>query len=158
TFPYHSPQKQFTSPEKRTLLYVIDPASFHSGNDTLPIEIYVQEPRKNGMMGKPRPANLSAEEWLAAPDPNDRLIAHMLLGAPHQYSYYYNDDRSSRRFDVPAWAFDSTLKSICQTNRCFLRQTSPDVQYKMLEWDDGAAWQMQLELAPIDSGAYHLQG
>ncbi len=131
-------------PAGREIYYVIDavPDPYRHDPAQTVVETHTSQPRKNGMPGKPKAATLSGWEWMTAPDPDDRLIGQMLLGA--EKSNYYND--SSRRFIIPGWAHETTLKAICRTGRCLLRTAPPPAEMRAVQWDDAGPWEFFIDV------------
>ena len=90
-------------------------------------------------------------EWLAVPDPDDRELAQMLLGAreEHAYGYAYGGygQHGVRRFFVPTTAFPTTLRRLCATGRCHVRLRADDAEPPVLAWEP-ASWELRLALVP----------
>ncbi|MGH7624779.1 MAG: SNF2-related protein [Gemmatimonadaceae bacterium] len=146
-----------TWPTNRRLAYVVDAFATQTGGQGVVIELATQLLDKRGQWKPPKRFSLSAEQWLAIPDGADREIAQMLLGAQEAYSYRM--PRSVRRYVIGSNAFDTTLRRICDTGRCFVRLPEPNAQLRALSWDAGDAWRFCVEFTrDAGSGAYHMAG
>ncbi|HEV2293934.1 MAG TPA: hypothetical protein VGR35_08755 [Tepidisphaeraceae bacterium] len=143
-------------PAGREVLYVID-ATPDPYQQTVPrqvvVETYTHQPRKDGAPGKLKATTITDWEWVTAPDPQDRLIGQALLGA--ERNAYYSD--ISRRFTIPGWAYNTTLRAICQTGRCLLRTAPPPREMRPLQWDDGEPWEFFIEVKP-DTPSFRAYG
>jgi len=86
----------------------------------------------------------SAEVWHSVPDPRDRQIAQLLLGARPTEPYGPNARATS--YVLQSSAFDITLRAICETGRCFVRRDAVSELIGPARWDDGPAWTVQLRV------------
>ncbi len=150
---YSDPPSQsanVTWPNERRLIYIIDAdATWHA--DGVVVHLGSEKQMKDGTWDVPKNFSLGAAKWLAAPDPQDRLIAQMLLGAPPNP---YSTVRTSG-YLVRGRALDPTVRLICETGRCRVRV---DGQFlpSPLQWDDGAPWQFRLRVLRGHEGKYTL--
>jgi superfamily II DNA or RNA helicase len=148
-------------PDNRRLVYIVDvPASANTTG--LVIELASEKQEPDGSWEAPTHFRFGAQVWLAAPDPADRQIAQMLLGAPSNEQWPTFTDRSTRTngFVLGAAAFDTTLRLMCETGRCRARMVAGEWPLEPVRWDDGPPWQLHLRIDRPDgtSGGYELSG
>ncbi|CAN5402859.1 hypothetical protein BH09PLA1_BH09PLA1_09350 [soil metagenome] len=136
-------------PLDRRIVYLIDITPTHAEGGGVIVELATQKRRRDGGWDRPKSFQLDIAQWMSAPDETDRLIAQMLVGARDAYTYYMGG--SVRRFTIPGIAYDTTLKLMCSTGRCGVREKSGD-QFTPLRWDDAAPWEFVLEVAPREEG------
>jgi hypothetical protein len=137
---------------ERELLYCID------GGNTLErqrliVEVAQRERKLNGSWGKLKSRRFRADEIDQLPEPMDRRILAILLGARQELeygypSYYY--DSAPAQYMLPATLWEVLLPLMCGTGRCVLR-TSFD-NSTPLAWDDGEPWELYLNVAMESSG------
>ena len=139
-------------PPNRRINYIIDAAATLDGREGLIVELATQVIDKYGHLGPPRRMTQTHEQWLANPDPLDRHIAQMLIGTRAEFSWY--QPPAGRRYVIPETAYDTTLRSMCETGRCRLRRTVHEAQPATLTWDSGEPWSLVLEMvaAPESDG------
>ncbi|HEY4217945.1 MAG TPA: DEAD/DEAH box helicase [Gemmatimonadaceae bacterium] len=143
-----------TWPTDRRLVYIVDvPQTTHAPG--LALELATEKRTVSGGWEPPVPFRLGAGVWLANPDPVDRQIAQMLLGAvpPTSHDRRDRDDRTSG-FVLRGAALDITLRMICDTGRCHVRMTHADRPVYPVRWDDGPAWHLQLRVAHQRTNCY----
>jgi len=146
-------------PEGRRLVYIVDiPASANTTGLVIELATDMQEP--DGSWGVPTHFRFGAQVWLTAPDPTDRQIAQMLLGAPSNEHWPTFADRSTRTngFIIGAAAFDTTLRLMCETGRCRARMVAGEQPLAPVRWDDGPPWQLHLRIDHPSSDIYELTG
>ncbi len=146
-------------PENRRLVYIVDiPASANTTG--LVIELASEKQESDGSWGAPTHFRFGTAVWLAAPDPADRQIAQMLLGAPSNEHFPTFADRSTRTsgFIIGAAAFDTTLRLMCETGRCRVRMAAGEEPVDAVRWDDGPPWQLHLRIESPSGGGYALTG
>ena len=138
-------------PEDRRLAYVVD-VEASRGRGALAVEVATERWRKDGR-GWDRPVafRLGRDVWAAAPDPRDRTLMHMLLGArPETFVPAYNGnpvvESTPSRFFLGHTALETMLPLLCETGRCRLRRSPQDEQPPALVWDDGPPWRAVLRL------------
>ena len=152
-------------PPGREVLYVIDASSTRE-DGVLPLQVASRRRKANGewqtLMSCPipggRPDNL--------PDPSDRRILALLSGATNGYGYGYGPyswwaPRTAvpSLYAVSAAMQDTLIPLLCRTGRLRLRvpqanepsgwrrlQSSPPVETVEVQWDDGPAWELHLEV------------
>lgn len=146
------PRDAVTWSNERRLVYIVDvDATWYA--DGVVVHLGTEKRRKDGQWDPPKNFGLGAATWFANPDPQDRHIAPMLLGAP---ANTYGSSRTSG-FVVRANALDPTLRLICETGRCRVRaggQLLPNA----LCWDDAAPWQFRLRVTRDAASGFVLTG
>jgi len=148
-------------PANRRLVYIVDvPASANTTG--LVIELASEKQEDDGSWDAPTHFRFGAQVWLGAPDPTDRQIAQMLIGAPSNEHWPTAGDRSTRTsgFILGAAAFDTTLRLMCETGRCRVRLVAGEQPLEPVRWDDGPSWQLHLRIDRPDgsNGGYQLTG
>ena len=147
-------------PENRRILYVVDVPATVEGTG-LTIELAQEQLKRDGRADKPRPARIGREQCAALPDPDDRQIVQMLLGARRGDwgGYYggYAEGDAPRKFVLPESAYLSTFKQMCATGRARLRRGSSDT-LEPLAWDDGEPWEFWVEIRTSPGGRYYVVG
>jgi superfamily II DNA or RNA helicase len=141
----------------RRILYVVDVTATLEGRG-LVIELASQVVKRDGSGGeRPRQLKIGREQVAALPDPVDRQILQMLLGAHRgDWGYYsYYDADVARRFVLPEAAYDTTFRLMCQTGRARLRKGKEDTA-DALAWDEGPPWEFWLEFKPSPGGRYQI--
>jgi superfamily II DNA or RNA helicase len=160
-------------PADRRLVYVLDgndPASRH-----LRLEILTERQARDGSWGPPRRAALPADLWAHIPDPRDRAIRRLLLGAAPPPDYGH----ARTVFPLADPALADLLPLVCATGRARLRPVgetpgAPDAVATPLlpvAWDDQAGtaestlvpWRVALRIEPLaaptgDAGGWVLTG
>jgi hypothetical protein len=137
---------------ERELFYCIDVGNTLE-RQRLIVEVAQRERKMNGSWGKLKSRRLRAEEIAQLPDPVDRRIHAILLGARQEQgyaypSYYYNP--APVEYMLPLTLWEVLLPLMCETGRCVLR-TSIDSSTP-LAWDDGEPWELCLNVARDSSG------
>ncbi|MGQ0643159.1 MAG: DEAD/DEAH box helicase [Gemmatimonadaceae bacterium] len=153
---YYDPEHAQASsawPNERRLVYIVD-LDATSQADGVVVHLGTEKRRKDGTWDLPKNFGLGAARWFAHPDPQDRLIAPMLLGATAPS--FYGSTRTSG-FVVRARALDPTLRLICETGRCRVR-SGGEFLPNALRWDAGAPWQFRLRVVRNHPNAYTLVG
>ncbi len=143
-------------PENVRLIYVVDPAA-RSHAEGLCVEVTTETVTPGHASPDSPPLRLSADAWLAAPDPADRDIARLLLG-PRIDEYRSGRTPMTSSFMLRDRAFDTTLAAICATGRCHLQLSASDRQRKAAGWDAGEPWRLELRVHRDETGAGILSG
>jgi superfamily II DNA or RNA helicase len=148
-------------PTGREILYVIDVAQSLAGRG-LTLEVSYRERKQNGEWSKPRNQRIGIEQIANLPDPADRQILSLLVGAREQNNYYngytyggyYGSyyDSAPRVFRLSEPLHEALVPRLCQTGRCFLRLKKDDADLVPLHWDEGPPWEFWLEVRPEPSG------
>jgi superfamily II DNA or RNA helicase len=152
------PEAPTAWPENRRLVYVVDiPASATSTG--LIVELAVEKLQRDGTWSPPVTFRLGADSWLAVPDPMDRQIAQMLMGASTNdpWAMYGDSMPPTSGFVLGPAAFDTTLRLMCETGRCRVRTVAGERPLGAVRWDDGPPWQLALRIDHGKSG-YTLSG
>ncbi len=134
------------------LVYVIDrPASLNGQG--LALDLTSRQRRRNGEWGKPKLVTLSPSEVGQLPDPLDRDIVPLLLGAMDPHRGYANP-WGPASFRLVGPIVDRTLPLIAQSGRAFLRlRSQPSDQLVPLTWDAGPPWVFRLEIVHASGDA-----
>jgi superfamily II DNA or RNA helicase len=103
--------------------------------------------------GKPRRPKLSrgAIEGLPEGPLRAALLFLDAVAAPADTWRGWREDQLETRAEVPAPAAAWLLPILCSGGRCFLRDTSAAL-HGPLRWDDGPAWQFQVQLRRATAG------
>jgi superfamily II DNA or RNA helicase len=149
-------------PGDRQMVYVVD-ASATQDAQGVHVELMYRGRRRDGGWEKPKPVKgLQRNQLGSLPDALDRRILQMLIGAqPADYQWGFlpwDDTEIFNRFNLPAAAFDSVLKTMCQSGRCRLRQSPQDTDPPELAWDEGPTWQFFIGLKSDAGGAWKVDG
>ncbi len=124
----------------------------------LQVALGLRRPRKNGGWTWPKTWPVSRRNVQALPDPEDRRIAGLLLGAEGEGDWGgYRDFHS---FTLQESMVDTLVPALCRTGRFFLWSPTDRVEpSEPCAWDDGPPWELRLELAPVDGeNACELRG
>jgi hypothetical protein len=150
-----------SSHAERELFYCID-AGNTLERQRLIVEVAQRERKLNGSWGKLKSRRFRTEEIDQLPDRTDRRILAILLGARQEQgyaypSYYY--DSTPAQYVLPATLWDVLLPLMCGTGRCVLHTSTAPDSSTPLEWDDGAPWELCLNVARDSSGeCYQVTG
>jgi superfamily II DNA or RNA helicase len=129
-------------PPDSQLRYVIDVAKTLEGSG-LVVNTLVRKRKKDGQWSVSRPTPLTRPMIEQLPDPADRQIAAMLLGAnKQQYSYVYDYERAST-FRIAGVLSETLLPLLCASGRCHLA-TESGQEYPPLGFDGGPAWHFRM--------------
>jgi superfamily II DNA or RNA helicase len=141
-------------PADRHIVYSLDLDTMAATGETL---VEVKAVRVPGSRGRAQAFEFTDEVWLHTTNADDRMIAHMLLGA-NESNRYYGVSQNRRRFNIPRSMYGTTLRLICETGRCTLASpTRTYPQGAVVVWDDGPAWQLHLRIAE-DPAGWRLEG
>lgn len=133
-------------PSKRQIVYQIDPVrSFHSSG--LVLSISYHDRKADGEWGRTLPLKLRLDRLSELPDPADRTLLSMAIGA---FSTGYGDVPDSVLLRDPVAA--TIVELAVRTGRCYCSRNPPDRDSAPLTWDDGEPWQFELEMARGPSG------
>ena len=150
----------FAWPATRRVAYVIDvPATLEAA--ALTVQLSQQTLGKGGGWERPKPLKIAREHVALLPDPGDRQIIQMLLGAKsNTFEYYYAYEQSEipRKFVLPESAYATTLRPMCETGRCLLRRTEEKESFDPtpLAWDAAEPWEFWLEVKRSPGGRNYL--
>jgi hypothetical protein len=142
-------------PADRRIIYIVDLGATWAANG-LALEVASQRRKRDGSWSHPK--RLSAElaaAWPYAPEPSDRHISQMLLGARDSIAQnlYGFGAAPAAPFTLGRPAFATTLPAICDTGRCHVRDRAGAVASEALGFDVGEPWTFRLCAAPASAGA-----
>jgi superfamily II DNA or RNA helicase len=128
------------------IVYVIDRAATLNGPG-LALEVQSRQRKKNGEWAKPKPTSVALSEIIQLPDPVDREIVPLLLGASDPYNTPYLTQYGRASFRLAQPLVDRVLPLVAQSARALLRaRPHPDEEIVPLAWDDGPPWTFHLEV------------
>src|SRR5438874_2058165 len=126
------------------LVYVIDRAATLNGAG-LALEVQSRQRKKNGDWAQPKATTVALSEIAQLPDPVDREIVPLLLGASDPYNAPYQYGRASFRLAGPL--IDRVLPLVAQSGRALLRaRPQPGEEIVAIAWDGGPPWTFHLEI------------
>ncbi|TFG73884.1 MAG: hypothetical protein E4H23_12855, partial [Chrysiogenales bacterium] len=133
-------------PADSQLRYIVDVTATMTGAG-LAVQVLLRKRKKNGDWCIEKPYAFSREQIGLLPDPTDRQIAAMLLGAnTQQYTYYgYNDYTRSSTFLLHEVIAEAVLPLLCASGRCRLQLKSGQ-ELPPLQLDGGEAWEFRLDV------------
>ncbi len=139
-------------PAEGQLNYLIDiPTTLAGGS--LAVHVVRRKRKKNGDWCASQPQALAREQISHLPDPADRQIATLLLGASTQYGYYGYSRPSA--FLLHENLADVVMPLLCGSGRCRL-QSSFGMEYPPLRIDAGAAWQFRLCIGKDETAGHYV--
>lgn len=134
-------------PDDRRLVYVIDTHAESAGGLTL--EVATERLERDGSWSAPRRFAFSTETWFAAPDPEDRHIARVLLGAAPLPDFGH----ARNTFVLAPGSLPSIIPRVCATGRTRLKLPTTPPTWRAVTWDGArdahdhtAAWHFALTL------------
>src|SRR6185436_5790377 len=123
------------------ILYVIDlPESVK--RQGLSLEVLTFRRKQDGSRGALRPKRINRGQIEQRPDPLDRAILHLLLGASWS-SWYYIQELTQRPW-VPDEMAQEVVRRLCATGRCHLRWQAQQFDEEPVNWHDGPPWELWL--------------
>lgn len=143
---------------RRELLYVVDMPLTLAGNG-LTIEVAYRERKQNGEWSKLKTQGITSKIVGSLPDPSDRQIIALLLGAREQNHYGYSVyEPGATRFRLFNPIEQTLIPMMCRTERCRLR-IEKGAEMSALNWDERGAWDFWLEIRRSEAGnQYTLTG
>lgn len=163
--PYSAPPARW--PAGREVLYVVDVPATLSGHQGLVIDVAYRERKKDGNWGKPKSSRIGLDQVTSLPDPADRHVLALLVGArDSSYGSYGWDSYGYGSYgSVPPHCVlsqpmqEAMLPLMCATGRCFLRPMEPEAELRPLRWEDGPPWEFWLVVRPDEAGKnYEVKG
>ena len=144
-------------PPDREILYIVDVLASLS-SQRLTVEVAQREPKRDGAWGKLKSLRIRSSQISDLPDPADRRIMSLLLGArdemipwsSYHHSPYVDYAPYSYLLSEPLW--DVVLPLICATDRCRLRRSVNSPELRPIQWNDGEPWEFWLKLELGESG------
>ena len=132
------------------IIYAIDRGASLAGQ-SVALDLMSRERRANGKWGKPKPAGVATRDVPQLPDPIDREIVPLLLGASDVYGSGYVGDHGRASFRLAGPLVDRVLPLIAQSGRAVLRiRRTPTDEFIPLTWDDGPPWVVRLEVGHVE--------
>jgi superfamily II DNA or RNA helicase len=135
-------------PSDRRIVYVVDLPATRLYQRGLVVDLATQRRSPNGEWGTPKQFSLREDQWADAPDPLDRQIAQMLLGATSDTRIVGGYGVTRRYYLEPA-AFGTTLRLMCESGRCRVSLTG-ESDPPPLTWDDGPPWELRVDVTPLN--------
>ena len=151
-------RSRYASRPERELVYLID---VHDtlAYERLTVQIAQHDRKMNGAWGKLKTKKLGIYEVNNLPDPADRRILAILLGARqgvgYGYSSYYHDSMSPN-FVIPPSLWDVVLPLMCATGRCLLQASIIGDQHPPVQWDDGDPWELCVKVTHKNNGGSYV--
>jgi superfamily II DNA or RNA helicase len=128
------------------IVYVIDRAATLNGAG-LALEVQSRQRKKKGDWAKPKPTSVALSEIPQLPDPVDREILPLLLGASDPYNAPYLSQYGRASFRLAGPLVDRVLPLVVQSGRALLRvRPQPGEEIVPLAWDEGPPWTFHLEI------------
>ncbi|MDQ6830696.1 MAG: DEAD/DEAH box helicase [Gemmatimonadota bacterium] len=136
-------------PEHLRLVYIIDlDASITDA--ALVVEVATEKINADGSTEPPILFRAGRAMWEAAPDPADRVIAQMLLGARETTQAWWHQETVPATFLVRASSFEPTLRMICETGRARVRGAHREHPSPAVRWDGGAPYGLTIRIRDTD--------
>jgi hypothetical protein len=131
------------------IIYAIDRGASLAGQ-SVALDLMSRQMRSNGKWGRPKPAGVATRDVAQLPDPLDREIIPLLLGASDVYGSGYVSDHGRASFRLAGPLVDRVLPLIAQSGRAILRiRRQPTDELIPLTWDDGPPWVFRLEVGHV---------
>ena len=149
---------RFATVPEREFLYLID-VDRTLTQERLSVEVAQRDRKINGGWGKLKTKKLGIHEINNLSDPADRRILAILFGSRREMAYGYSPyygESAYPQFFVPEPLWDVVLPLMCATGRSRLRVSMNVDEERLVEWDDGAAWELCLRVAREESGERYL--
>ena len=144
-----------TTPEwsaDKQIVYVLGGENNYSRGD-LNITVEARQRKKDGAWRAPRVCRVRYQDIPALPDPADRRILQILIGTPRYTGY--SDPMTC--FYPSSAALVELLPLMCETGRCFRRDSESRFDDRQLSWDHGECWLFRIEVKR-DESSYSLSG
>src|SRR5215204_529639 len=131
------------------IIYAIDRAASLAGQ-SVALDVMARTRTAQGKWGRPKPAGVSTRDVPDLPNPIDREIVPLLLGASDVYGSGYVGDQGRASFRLAGPLVDRVLPLIAQSGRAVLRvRRQPSDELIPLTWDDGPPWVFRLEVGHV---------
>ena len=154
------------SSKTRQVWYVLN-AGASVSRQSLVVEFFQREIKKNGDWGKIKKLSLSRSKVDTLSDPEDRQLVGLLLGNKvdeNEYGYYARymvSSGSCASVSVMSTMFDFILPRLCATQRFvwLIDSSLPIEEAKPMGWDDGPPWKFRLDIeSDQDAGCWRIRG
>jgi len=140
-------------PDDRRLVYVIDSVV---GGRSLLLEVMTEQRARDGKWSVPKRFGFSSHVWMQAPDPRDRAITRLLLGAAPLPDYGH----ARTSFVIAPDAIGHVIPAVCATGRARLKLAGPPRSLIPVTWHDAAdhadrpsdPWRFGLALQQDEAG------
>jgi superfamily II DNA or RNA helicase len=141
-------------PSGSQIVYVVDvPATLAGG--VLAVEVARRRQSKAGVWGAPGALRLSPAGIPLLPEPADRELLALLVGAQDS-PYRFAGGNAATLYRLHNGLDQLLVPRLCASGRCLLRRDS-DSPLSTLAWDPGAPWEFWLEMR-ADDGHYAVDG
>ncbi len=142
------------SAREREIFYEIDIGQGREKKQ-LVIQTSQRQRRSNGQWGKRKPLKLRPGRLDDIDHDDDRrILAYLAGGAPERSTWMPREaDAQSgvHRYCVSNSLAEVLLPLMCATGRCVILGDDAE-RTRPLEWDDGSAWELAVEVAPNEAG------
>ncbi len=141
-------------PPGSQIVYVVDvPATLAGG--VLAVEVARRRQSKAGVWGAPGALRLSPDAIPLLPEPADRELLALLVGAQDS-PYRFAGGNAATLYRLHNGLDQLLVPRLCASGRCLLRRDS-DSPLSTLAWDPGEPWEFWLEMR-ADDGHYAVDG
>jgi superfamily II DNA or RNA helicase len=130
-----------TWPADRRIVYIVDLSAMWTGG--IKIDLATERQTSDGTWEAPVAFRLSTSAWQTAPDPKDRQIAQMLIGATPAVMF---DAPRTSGFLLRDAALDITLSLMCETGRCRARLRPGERPLETIRFESGSPWTLGLRV------------
>jgi superfamily II DNA or RNA helicase len=135
-------------PADRRMVYIVDLAKTWVNNGIV-VDLATERLKSDGTWEAPAQFRLSTAAWQTSPDPLDRQIAQMLIGAPQSSSFAVSPRPP---FVLTGASVVAVLPVLCATGRCRVRWETGERPTESVTFDDGAAWTFVVRMVPQPGG------
>jgi superfamily II DNA or RNA helicase len=139
-------------PSDRRIAYVVDLPATRMYQRGLVVDLATQRRMPNGEWAPPKQFSLREDQWADAPDPIDRQIAQMLIGATSDARFASNGYGVTRRYYLEPPAFGTTLRLMCESGRCRVNVSGESDPAPLL-WDNGQPWELRVDVTALNGAS-----
>jgi superfamily II DNA or RNA helicase len=150
-----SAAREASWPAEREIVYTVDPAATMDQQGVTVALSWRQRTAKGGWT-KPKPLKLQGKLLDALPDPADRAVWSLLLGARNPYEGSFGYDSATDQVRLRGDLEQIVLPMMLATGRGFVRD-DPREPPSPLVWDGGEPWEFWVTVAE-DKGDYVISG
>jgi superfamily II DNA or RNA helicase len=145
------------SPDGRELHYVIDgPGSMVA--QSILLNLRTRERKADGDWGKWKEARITYRDAAEMPNPLDRELIAILLGAPSGYQTFGSAYPIATRYPLRSALADVLLPRLAHTGRAWIQHGKDPEQLEALCWSEAEPWRFVLELRRAPAGHWQLDG